>query len=194
MKSTFEPEYNNAKAFGTDMRISTKSAEIICNVIRNKPLTRVKRLLEDLVAERRSLRGKYYSKTVKSILNLINSCEKNAEFKGLDMDRLFVHASAHVGPNIKRRRRKGAFGSRMKSTHMEVILIERGKQPADKVAKKKIKEQIGSQGKEAAMEQEKDKEEIRKELEKLREEQKELQKDVEKAEGKIEEHVEVAKE
>jgi len=185
MKETFIPKQNYAKAFGVNMRISTKSAQTISAVIRDKPLTRARRLLEDLKAGRRNLEGKYYTKTVKAIIELLNSCEKNAEFKNLDADRLFVHASAHKGTNMRRRRRKGAFGTKLKSTNMELLLIERGKERKDKVPKKKIKEQLTKPAE--SVEQEKSDAEIKKELERLREEQKELVKDVEEAEKDMKE-------
>ncbi len=188
MKQTFTPRENYARAAGVNMRISTKSSQVICSVIRGKPLTRSKRLLEDLAAGRRNLHGKYYSKTVRQILTLLNSCEKNAGFRGLDMDRLFVHASAHKGSHLRRRRRKGAFGTDMKSTNMEIMLIERGKQPKDKVSKKKIEGQMAQKEvpeKEVTAKELKEKEEIKKEMAELKMEQKELQKDVEKAEKEI---------
>ena len=181
---TFVPGHNYARAFGTSMRISQKSASIVCKAIKNKPLTRAKRLLEDLKAERRTLGGKYYSKAVKNMLMLLNSCEKNAEFKGLDADRLFVHASAHKGANVRRRRRKGAFGSTMKNTNMEILLIERGKERKDKVSKKRVKEQMTKKPTAAEQEIRAEKEETKRELERLKEEQKELLKDVEEAEMK----------
>ncbi len=188
MKQTFVPKHNYAKATGVNMRISKKSSYVICDVIRGKPLNRVKRLLEDLAAEKRSLRGKYYSKTVKQILLLLSSCEKNAEFKGMDMDRLFVHASAHKGSHLRRRRRKGSFGTDMKSTNMEIMLIEKGKQPKDTVSKKKVKEQLTKKEppkKVVTVEELKEREEMKKELQELKMEQKELQKDVEKAEKEM---------
>ena len=208
---TFVPKHSYAKAFGSDMRISQKSASLVCRAIKNKPLTRVKRLLEDLKAERRSLGGKYYSKAVKNMLALLNSCEKNAEFKGLDMDRLFVHASAHKGANIRRRRRKGAFGSTMKNTNMEILLIERrkapptknpikkikkkkmeifmiegGKPPATKVPRKKINEQLEKKEDDIDRAISQEKEELKREMAQLKEEQKELEKDVKETEKKIE--------
>jgi ribosomal protein L22 len=133
---TFKPGKKFAKASGQNMRISTKSAELICRVIRKKPLTRAKRLLSDLAEEKRSLDGMYYSKTVREMLMLLESCEKNAEFLGLDSDRLFVHASAHTGTNFRRRRRKAGFGSKMKSTNLEIMLIERGR-AQEKVSKER---------------------------------------------------------
>lgn len=133
---TMKPEERYAKAFGRDLRISTKSAVKLCRVIRGKKLSASKRLLSDLVAGRRSLEGKYYTKAVKEIANLLSSCEKNAEFLGLDNEKLFVHASAHTGTIMKRRRRKSAFGSRLKSTNIEMILIEKGKTRTEKKAAK----------------------------------------------------------
>lgn len=124
---TFVPKEKHAKVYGRNIKVSRKSATIICRVIKGKTLKRVKRLLNDLLSQKRNLRGKYYTKTVKAIKELLESCEKNAEFLGLEKERLFVHASAHQGTIIRRRRRKVEFGSRMKQTNIEIMLIERGK-------------------------------------------------------------------
>lgn len=132
---TFKPKENFAKAHGTDVRISSKDAHIICKVITKKTLKRAKRLLEDLRDEKRHLEGQYYTKAVEEILNLLNSCEKNAEFKNLDKGRLMVHASATFGSNLRRRRRKGSFGTKMKTSNVEIMLIERGKSENKKETK-----------------------------------------------------------
>jgi len=124
---TFEPKHEHAKAFGRNLRISTKNAVKICKVIRGKKLSTVKRLLNDLLTKKRSLEGKYYTKTVAEILKLLESCEKNADFLGLEKEKLFVHASAHKGSIMYRRRRKAAFGSRIKATNVEIMLIQKGK-------------------------------------------------------------------
>ncbi len=139
MPYTFSPEEKHAKAYST-LPISVKSAETLCRVIRKKPLRRAKRLLSDLESQRRSLGGKYYSSAVSSIKKLVESCEKNAEFLGLDSERLMVHASAHEGMAVRRRRRKGAFGTMMKRANVEVMLIESGR--SDRVPKEKIKKQM----------------------------------------------------
>jgi len=99
----------------------------ICDAIRKKKLTTVKRLLSDLSNRKRNLKGKYYTKTAKEVLNLIESCEKNAINLGLDPTKLFVYASAHMGPIMRRGRRRSGFGSRLKSTNLEIILVESGK-------------------------------------------------------------------
>ncbi len=184
---TYVPKYRYAKAFGVGLRVSQKAASIVCRTIKFKPLNRSRRLLEDLKAERRSLDGKYYTKAVAAILNLVNSAEKNAEFQKLDMDRLFVHASAHKGGMIRRRRRKGAFGNTMKNTHIEVLLIEMGKEAKRQVSKKKIRAQL--EGKtEIDKEMDKENTHIKEEIAELKEHQKETKKKIHKKEEHKQEH------
>ncbi|MBI2971970.1 MAG: hypothetical protein HYY37_06120 [Candidatus Aenigmarchaeota archaeon] len=137
MPYTFSPEQKHAKAYGSNLRISRKSAVLLCRAISRKPLTRAKRLLGDLRDGKRNLKGKYYTKTAGEMLLLLDSCEKNAESIELDAGRLMVHASAHQGAIMRRRRRKGAFGSRMKNTNVEIILIEKGKESKIKVVRSK---------------------------------------------------------
>ncbi len=136
---TFQPKEKYAKALGRNLRISTKNATILCRAIRKKPLTRARRLLEDLAAERRVLGKKHYTKTAEEMLQLLQSCEKNADSLNLDKGRLIVHASAHMGTIMRRRRRKAAFGSRMKSTNLEIMLIERGKEGKKKADVKVVR-------------------------------------------------------
>lgn len=141
MPYTFKPKQKFSKSFGRNLRISRKDSVVICRVIKKKKLKTAKRLLEDLLSKRRNLKGKYYSKAVEEILNLLQSCEKNAEYLGLDKNKLFVHASAHQGSISRRRRRKSAFGSRMKMTNIEIFLIERGKEKESKEKKNVPKEE-----------------------------------------------------
>lgn len=137
MSYTFNPKEKCAKAYITNSRISTKKAAKLCKIIRGKKLKVVRRLLQDLVNRRRSIDGKYYTKASEEMLRIMNSCTKNAEFMNLDTEKMFVHASAHMGTIIRRRRRKGGFGSRMKNSNIEFMLIERGS--SDKVSMEKLK-------------------------------------------------------
>lgn len=135
MPYTFIPKEKHAKAYGSPS-ISYKTAMKLCRAIRRKKLSAAKRLLEGLEAGNRTLGGKYHTKTAKGILYMINSCEKNAVAQGLDTSRLFVYASPHQGPRIRRRRRKSSYGSLLKRAHLEIILIEQGKAAATKSAGK----------------------------------------------------------
>jgi len=153
---TFKPKEKFAKASGSNVSISTKTSAKIFRVIRGKKLSQVKRLLDDLQTGKRSLEGKYHTKTVRKIKELLESCEKNAEFLGLNANALFVHASAHQGNTIRRKRRRAAFGSRMKATNLEIMLIERGKIAERKEEKKEKKKEV-SQKKEEVSEKRKEK-------------------------------------
>ncbi len=126
MPYTFTPKEPHAKAWSW-LNISLKDAKVVCRVIRGKKLSQVKRLLNDLLEKKRDLKGKYYTKSVREIKRVLESCEKNAENLGLDKNKLFVYASAHKGPTIWRPRRKADFGNYMKSTNVEIILVEKGK-------------------------------------------------------------------
>ena len=64
---------------------------------------------------------------------------------------------------------------------MEIMLVERGKQPKDSVSKKKIKEQLTKKT-ETDIEVEKEKAELKRDLDIVKKEQEALKKDVENAE------------
>jgi ribosomal protein L22 len=134
MPYTFESEKPHAKAFGNNLRISAKDSQVLCKAVRRKKLSVVKRLLQDLIAGKRTLDTYYYTKAAEGMLSLLESCEANAKARGLDAAKLFVHASATHGSNLRRARRKSGFGAKMKSTNLEIILIERGHAP--EIAKK----------------------------------------------------------
>ena len=174
MAYTFIPKEKHAKAYGNNMRISYKKASFLCKVIKKKPLTRAKRLLQDMIAQTRSLDGKYYTKTAKEMLMLLNSCEKNAEAQGLDTDYLMVHASAHKGTHFRRRRRKQNFGPSMKTANVEVVLIERV--PHDVVHKRELKHKEEHK--------KHDTKELKERTESLREKSEDLEKKVESHIGK----------
>ena len=111
-----------AKASGRDLRISAKAAREICRTIRKMPLEEARQFLQDVVAKKRPVpyrrynkevshkagiqgwySGKYPIKAAGEFLKILSSLQANAEFKGLDVERLnIVHAAAHRGRMIKR--------------------------------------------------------------------------------------------
>lgn len=141
-----DPE-RTAIASGRDLRISPKAAVEICRAIRGLTLDDAKRLLQDVIALNRSIPYKRYKKKVahkgdlqgwyagrypvkacKAILKVIESAESNAEFKGLNLERLrVIHAVAHRGMMIKRYTPR-AFGRATPNfevlTHVEIVLEE----------------------------------------------------------------------
>src|SRR3989338_161402 len=89
-----------AKAVGTALPISTKQSIEICKWIRGKKIVRAKKMLADVVAMKIPVPytrfnqhiphragigpGRYPVNACKSILEIVEAAEVNAQFKGLD--------------------------------------------------------------------------------------------------------------
>ena len=135
------------KASGRELRISPKHAREVCKTIKGMRLGRAKRYLEQVKRKKRpvpfrrftkklghrhgmekSMVGKYPVKAASHILKVLQSGEGNAEFKGLDIERLrIVHASAYQGIKIKRAIPRAFGRSSPKNrtlTHVEIVLEE----------------------------------------------------------------------
>jgi large subunit ribosomal protein L22 len=137
-----------SRALGREIRMSPKFSMEICREIRGKKLDAARTFLEDVmamkrpvplrrfnkgVAHRRGLErafaGRYPVKAARNILKVLESAEANAEYKGLDTERLYIaHAAAQKG-RIIRGIRPRAFGraspSNTLTTHVEIVLEER---------------------------------------------------------------------
>ncbi len=128
-----------ARAVGRALPISTKASIEICNSLRKKNLANAKRILNDVMRFEKPMKftrftnglghekgmasGRYPIKAASEILGLIESCEANAQFKGLNTSSLTISSiTAQNAGNVWRygrhRRRK------MKRTHIEVVLEE----------------------------------------------------------------------
>ena len=141
-------EEKAAKAYGRELRVSYKYAVELCRELRGKKLEKAKGYLEDImnmkralplrrfkkgVAHRRGLTrayaGRYPVKVAEQVLKLLRSAEANAEYNGLDGDRLYIrHISATKGRIIKRYFPR-AFGRatphNRHATNIQVVLEER---------------------------------------------------------------------
>lgn len=137
-----------AKAIGRELRISPKSSVEICSEVRKKSVDKAKDFLNEViqmkkpvtfarfnkgVAHRRGLKrgfaGKYPVKAASQILKVLESAEMNAEFKGLDTERLYIrHISTQRG-RVIRGIRPRAFGRATphneQTSNIEVMLAER---------------------------------------------------------------------
>lgn len=136
-----------AKASGREIRISAKAAREICLEIRGLRLEAAKTLLENVIALRRPIPYKRYDRKVghrkglrkadsgrfpvkasQHILRVIQNAENNADYKGLDLDRLRVtHVAAYPARVLKRvieRARGRATPFNEQLVHIEVVLTE----------------------------------------------------------------------
>jgi len=111
-----------AIASGREMDISHKHAREICKEIKGKNLDKAKEYLEEVGKLKKSVpfrrhhkkvghrsdltgwhTGRYPEKAAKKILEILESVEKNAEYKGLQVDKLkIIHASGYPGRKLKR--------------------------------------------------------------------------------------------
>jgi len=139
-----DPE-KTAKASGRELRVSPKSAIEVCNTIKGMKLDEARNFLRQVIlkkkpvpfrkykkkaAHQRGLQkayaGRYPVKAAQKVLEVLESAEANAEYKGLDIERLrIIHASAYPGMKIKRfiPRAFGRATPRFETLcHLEVVL------------------------------------------------------------------------
>lgn len=119
-----KPE-KSVKVFGRGLRISTKDSVIICKSIKGLSLPKGKTFLDDLIHQRVSIGGKYYTGAAQEVFSLLNSAESTTEFKGLAPERMFISASAHKGFRFQTPRRFKQRGRRRMVTHIQLILEQR---------------------------------------------------------------------
>ena len=115
----------SSRVYGRGLRISDKFSRIVCSRITVMNLDRGKRFLLGLLIQKESIGGKYYTNVTKELINLIGSAESNAEFKGLDPKRLFIHASAHQGFTFYRPRGWKRRREKRKTANIQLVLEER---------------------------------------------------------------------
>jgi ribosomal protein L22 len=115
-----------AKAKFEGARISFKNSIIVCKAIRGLSLEKGKKFLEDLIAKRRSLDGKYYTNAAKKILEILKNAEANAKQKNLNLEKLFIFAKADKGFRLITPKSRAKFrGRKAKVTNIEIVLEER---------------------------------------------------------------------
>ena len=109
------------KASGREVDVSAKAAREVCVSINGKFVSEAKDFLESVQDKKSAVpfrrykkkgshrsefagfhSGAYPVKAAREVLSVLNNLEANAEFKGLDLDRLrIIHAAAHRGRVIK---------------------------------------------------------------------------------------------
>ncbi len=126
LKYAFNPlGKKNVKVYGRGLRISGKDSKIICGTISGKTLPKAKALLERVIDGKQDFDGKYHTNASTEMLELLKSAENNAEFKGLDAERMIVTASAHKGFRFFRPRRFKMRRQKRKVTNIQLVLQQR---------------------------------------------------------------------
>ena len=141
-----ETGVNVARARGIELPISPKKTYEVLNAIRGLSVDRARTLLEDVVALKRAVPfrrynqetahkrgigpGRYPKKVAKSVLEVLRNAEQNAEYDGLDAERLFVKVAASGRGRIRKASMPRAHGHadpwNEQTTNVEIVLAERG--------------------------------------------------------------------
>jgi ribosomal protein L22 len=109
----------------SSLSISTANAAIVCKAINRKKFSDAKKLLENLINEKDSIKHRYYTKTSKELLKLLNQLESNAKVLNVDAAPLNLFISSHRGPTMYRSKRDRRHGVQMKMTHVQAVLSDK---------------------------------------------------------------------
>ncbi|VDD89783.1 unnamed protein product [Enterobius vermicularis] len=159
-----ENSTKSCKARGSDLRVHFKNTYETARVLKNMPLRRAIRYLENVKLKKeivpfrrfnhcvgrkaqakafKHTQGRWPHKSAEFLLQLLRNAESNAEYKGLDTDHLVIeHIQVQRAPKIRRRtyRAHGRISPYMSSPcHIEVILSEKEdvvSKPNDEITRK----------------------------------------------------------
>jgi large subunit ribosomal protein L22 len=135
-----------ARARGVELPISPKKTYEVLNAIRGKDLEDARKYLEEVERMERAVPfrrfnqetahkkgigpGRYPIKVARSLLQVLQNAESNAEYEGLDTDQLFVYVAAASRGKIQKANMPRAHGRATpwneQTTHIEIVLRERG--------------------------------------------------------------------
>jgi len=125
-KFAFNPEKEkSARVYGRGLAISRKSSVLVCKKVTGMRSDKAKQLLNNMINQKQSLDGKFYTNISKEMISLINSAEKNAEDKGLDTEKLHIHASAHKGFGFFKPRGWKRKKKKKKTANLQIVLVQR---------------------------------------------------------------------
>jgi large subunit ribosomal protein L22 len=134
-----------ARARGYELPISPKKTYEVLNAIRGRPVDEAKEFLEEVVELKRAVPfrrfnqetahkkgigpGRYPKKVARSVLQVLQNAEANAEYEGLDTDTLYIFVAACARGRIRKASMPRAHGRATpwneQTTHVEIVLRER---------------------------------------------------------------------
>jgi len=110
-----------------DLRISRKHSIVLCDALRGKRVSRAKVILQELLSEKHSLDGKYYTNASEKFLEILKNMEANAMQKNMNMEKLFIKKiKADRGYEFRRPKSRWKMRARKaKSTNITIEIEER---------------------------------------------------------------------
>jgi large subunit ribosomal protein L22 len=144
---TYQPQsgVSVARARGQELPMSPKKTYEVLNAIRGLDLEKARTVLEEAISLKRAIPfrrynqetahkrgvgpGRYPRKVCEALMSILANAEANAEFQGLDTDRLFVKVAASSRGRIQKASMPRAQGRATawneQTTHVEIVLGER---------------------------------------------------------------------
>lgn len=137
-----DPE-TTAKAAGRELPVKPKFAVNVCKAIKGKSVPQARSFLENVVALKEPVPFRVHKRQVKhrrggvgpgqfpvnvaaATLRILNDAASNAEYKGLDPDKMYVwHAASHRGapiPGIMPRAQGRATQWNKQTSHIEIVI------------------------------------------------------------------------
>lgn len=138
-----------ALASGRDLRVSPKNTREVCNTIKDMKLSQAKEYLEQVIllktpvpfrrfnkkcAHRHGMqrwnyeKGRFPEKAARMVYEVLVNAESNAEYKGLDSERLkIIHTAVMRGRTVRRyiQRAHGRSTPYFRTlSHIEIVLQE----------------------------------------------------------------------
>jgi len=145
----FQEGKKYAKAFATNLPVSLKYSVELCRELKGMKLNKAEKYLQDIIEFKRYLplrkyhtkvahrkgkavsftkSGRYPVKLCKAVLKLFKSVKANADYLGLDVEKLrILHMFASQGFRRYSHQKQGRIAGkihRKKSTHIEVVVGE----------------------------------------------------------------------
>jgi large subunit ribosomal protein L22 len=140
-----ESGVTTARARGVELDMSPKKTYEVLNAIRGLPVDRARRILEEArdggkaipfrrynqeTAHHRGVGpGRFPEKVCSNILQLLDNAESNAEYEGLESDRLYIHVASCARGKITKANMPRAQGRATawneQTTNVELVLAER---------------------------------------------------------------------
>ncbi|MGI0054284.1 MAG: 50S ribosomal protein L22 [Thermoplasmata archaeon] len=143
---TYRPQSGRsvARARGHELPMSPKKSYEVLNAIRGLSVERARQVLEEARDLKRAIPfrrynqetahhkgvgpGRYAKKVVVQVLQVLANAEANAEYEGLDTDRLYIHTASAARGRIQKARMPRAQGRATawneQTTHIELVLAE----------------------------------------------------------------------
>ncbi|MBI4214733.1 50S ribosomal protein L22 [archaeon] len=140
MRITESDEKNIAKAYAKDVNVSYKHCNELCYAIKGMKVKKAEKFLEDVSSHKVFLPmrrykkkighkaggkiGQYPEKAVNVVQKLLGSAVANAEFRGLNEEKLHVwHATAYKAAVVPRGKPRGRWKAHnIELTNIEMIL------------------------------------------------------------------------